>query len=849
MARVDRHGDPLPAGARARLGTVRFRNGAGIFTIAFTPDGKKLISAGGSPWAGQGVTSADSSIRVWEVETGKELRQLKGHAGGVSCLAVSPDGKLVVAGTPQDGVLRVWDLTAEAEPRQIQAVPNGTVVVCAFAPDGKLLAVPAGPEQPIRLWEVATGKEVRSFGKPQTLIESLAFSPNGKVLATKSGATVQLWDVQTGQSLRKCRPRTYYAKQKHLAIDRSNTMPFNATAQVAFSPDGKLLAAEAGDNTLHFWDAETGQEVGKLVHPGMVVSASFHPKGQLRARRGPPDPAAGLTEGLLVTGCNDNAIRVWDSATFKEVRHIEGHLGGYMAVAFAPDGNTIASAGGTHTIQLWDAATGKQLRAGEGHQGEVFAGGFLGGARSQVLTTIGRDNVVRFWDPISARELRRLDNLGDTFERIAVSGDAKLIATIGDDDEIIRLWDAATGKQVRELSGKVVSLTFSPAGLTGPTLLAGVDINGQVTVWDTATGAAANPFKDNIRAASNVSFTPDGAALVCEGLDNVVRLRDRASGKEVKVLEGPLDGEMALSFVFSPDGRTLAAIFPSNVIHIWDMTSGKVLHRIQPGGDGGGFANMFGSIAFAADGRTLAVSFSGQKEIALFEVHTGKERRRFTGHRGPVSFVAYSGAGMPGAPTVASGGWDTTVLLWDVMGLTAGERLAADVDDQRLDDLWTRLGDDDAVKAFLALRQLASSPKQAGAFLAKKLQPITPVAEERIAKWIADLDSDQFAVRQKAFDELEKLGQQADRQLRKALTADPSLEVRRRVEQLLEKMQEATTAPDQVRLIRAVELLEVVEARPLLEKLATGAPTAILSREAKSALDRLKKPPEPRGGS
>src|SRR5438045_1268352 len=111
--RSDRQGDTLPAGARARLGTVRFRNGAGIFTIAFTPD-------------------------------------------------------------------------------------------------GKMLAVPAGPEQPIRLWDVVTGKEIRSVGKPQTLVESLAFSPNGKVLATKSAATVQLWDVHTGQSIRKCRPRTYY---------------------------------------------------------------------------------------------------------------------------------------------------------------------------------------------------------------------------------------------------------------------------------------------------------------------------------------------------------------------------------------------------------------------------------------------------------------------------------------------------------------------------------------------------------------------------------------------------------------------------------------------------------------
>lgn len=815
---IDRHGDALPEGARLRLGTVRFRNGAGIFTIAVTPDGKKLISAGGSPWAGQGVTSADSSIRVWDAESGKELRQLKGHTGGVSCLVASPNGKLVAAGTPQDGVLRFWKLDGDDEPRQLPVAANGTVVVCAFSPDGKTVAAPAGLELPIRIWDIESGKEVRGFGKQQVLAESLAFSPDGKMLAVKAGPTVQLWDVQTGQELRKCRPRVFYAKQKHLNVDRNNTMPLNATAGVAFSPDGKMLAAEAGDNTLHLWDPQTGKELGKLVHPGMVVSASFHPKGK-----------------HLATGCNDNAIRVWDLTTFKETLTIEGHLGGYMAVAYFPDGQTIASAGGTHCIQLWNAGAGQQVRPLEGHQGEVFAGAFVGKQRQALLATVGRDNVFRFWDCVAGKEVRQFANTLDTIERVAMSADGRLIATLGDDEDVIRLWDTNTGKQLRELSAKAVSLSFSADGKH----LAAVDVNGQLTLWDTATGAEAHPFKDNIRAASNVTFTPDGSAIVCEGLDNILRLRERTTGKEVKALEGPLDGEMALAFVFSPNGGILAAIFPSNAIHLWDVASGKVVQRIQPGGDGG-FTNMVGSLSFSPDGRTLAASFSGQKEITLWEVHTGKERRRFTGHRGPVSFVAYA----PDGKAVASGGWDTSVLVWNPTGLTSPERLSAQPDDKELEQLWTRLGDEDAAKGFLALRQLASIPKQAVPYLQKKLQPVTAEAEERITKWIADLDSDQFNVRQKAFDELEKLGRQADRQLRKALASDPSLEVRRRIEQLLEKMQEATASPDQVRFVRAVELLETMatpEARGLLDKLASGAPAAILSREARAAVERLGK--------
>src|SRR5438874_1902558 len=176
---------------------------------------------------------------------------------------------------------------------------NGAgVFALAFAPDGKTLALAGGAEPLIQIREVAGGKEVRDFGKQQAAVESLAFSPDGKCLAAKSGGLVRLWDVATGQPLRKFRARTYYAKQKRLGIEvggfGGGAGP-TAAAPVHFTPDGKTLVAEGGDNTLHLWEADTGKELRQLMHRGPVVSAALSPDGR-----------------RLASGCVDNAVRVWD---------------------------------------------------------------------------------------------------------------------------------------------------------------------------------------------------------------------------------------------------------------------------------------------------------------------------------------------------------------------------------------------------------------------------------------------------------------------------------------------------------------------------------------------------------
>jgi hypothetical protein len=248
------------------------------------------------------------------------------------------------------------------------------------------------------------------------------------------------------------------------------------------------------------------------------------------------------------------------------------------------------------------------------------------------------------------------------------------------------------------------------------------------------------------------------------------------------------------------------------------------------------------ALALSPDHRTAAsvhAVFRGDLGVYLWEVATGKERRRFTGHRDVIPTLIFS----PDGRHLVSTSADTTALVWDITGPSPNGSLpAAPLARAETETLWADLGGDDAARAFQAVCALIHRPAQAIALLSERLTPAAVADPAEVRRLLAELGNDRFAVREKAAHRLAQLGTQAEAALRQALEEGPPLEVRRRMKELLEKLDEPVSGPGRLRELRGVEVLEYIrspEARQVLNRLANGAPAAHLTREARAALERM----------
>jgi len=280
-----------------------------VNSVAFTPDGGTLASA-----------SADRTLKLWEVATGRQLRTLTGHTSYVNSVAFAPDGR-TLASASWDNTLKLWDAVSGRELRTLNPYMQLQESV-AFSPDGRMLAS-AGGDDKITLWDATSGLELRTLKGHWSFIHSIAFSPDGRTLASASAdRTLKLWEAASGRELRTL--------DGHADVVQS----------AAFSPDGRTLASGSEGGTIKLWDAAAGRELRTLKgHTDFVYSVAFSPDGR-----------------TLASASWDHTLKLWDTASGKELRTLTGHESEVNSVAFSPDGRFALSGSGDKTLKLWDVS-------------------------------------------------------------------------------------------------------------------------------------------------------------------------------------------------------------------------------------------------------------------------------------------------------------------------------------------------------------------------------------------------------------------------------------------------------------------------------------------------------------
>jgi RNA polymerase sigma factor (sigma-70 family) len=825
--RLDLHGDPLPPGAMARLGTVRMRHpGAG--PVVVLPDGRSLASIG-------------QTVKVWDLATGKLLREFGPlaplHSSATPARpAISADRRWLVI--PGLEALQVWDMTTGRLTYTV--AENGPFTpVYAYSPDGRRL-VSGSQNGKLTVRDAATGKSLRTSDAQRNDVRCLVFAGANTLVTGTSGPTLRVWDVATatirrqfrtghergvaalaatadgrwlasiGEEDRKVRLWDLPAEREVAVFD----VPFEYGPGLAFSPNGMTLAAAGWGGPVHLWDVATRRL--RTLPLGRELSGG-HSTGGLRSFAFSPD-------GRLIVGTDlGNLVRCLDVTTGRDCFASEEPAGPVRGLSFTADGRSVRVGCGDTFIRTYDL-TGRLLK----RQPAGYMVYFAPGGRTAVTESFDE------WYLVDA-------DTGRSWSRKRI-GRAGLNAAAFTPD-----------------GGTVAVLTTLPDQPVGPQRIA-------LSLVETATGRLLRTLDDAI-FGQVLKYTADGRTLALVErktfesgpFQESVHLWDAATGRttgRIPLPKGWTSRDMALS----PDGRLVAAPRletagarnpgqpPTPVaawVAIFEVATGRerLRLRLEPTD----YGDEIWSIGFAANGRDLLLGVD-DGTVRIWDLASGRERHRLTTSSGSATALAVSSDGRllasgHGDYPKGGGHGDGTVLLWPYPPAPERALVALPGDRPARDTLWKDLGSSDAARAGDILNRLAADPDGAIALIRERLAPAAAADSVQVSRWLADLDAPRFAARTNAAAELERLGELAEPALRKALAGTSSAEVKSQVERLLAKLDGLVEQADTLRGIRSVEVLERIatpDARALLVELAKGAPAARLTRQAADSLRRLK---------
>ncbi|MEW6734267.1 MAG: AAA-like domain-containing protein [Acidobacteriota bacterium] len=527
----------------------------------------------------------------------------------------------------------------------------------AMSPDGKILVTGDIGSQ-IKFWDIASGELLATLVSNSDRINAVVFSPDGKLLATgDSRGIIKFWEV---------------ASRREIASIVGHK---GRIKSMAFLPNGKTLVTSSWDRTIKLWDIASSKELAILqghtdsvealaiLHNGqqIVTAGSDHTVRiwQLASRKelvrlgeytSPVLSLAVSPDGQrLATGSYDGSVKVWDLTTRQLLFTLKDHSAEVNVIAFSPDGRILATAGSDSSIRLFDLTARQHLVTFSGHSNMVRGMAFT--PDGKILITGSRDNTVKFWDILSRQPYTQQAHLDEIWS-VTFSADGKTLATASW-DKTIKLWDVKSKDLIRTLIGhtdRVYAVAFSPDNR----IIASGSKDSTVKLWDVTTGDLLTTLTGHKGEVLSLHFSPDGKWLVSAGEDNFARLWNTETWQLMTTLRG--HQARIWSCDFSPDGKTLATASEDRQVLIWDLATQQSSLILT------GHSNMVIAVAFSPDGRMLATgSYDGI--VKLWDTTTGKEIVTLKGHTNRVYSVVFS----PDGRRLVTSSFDATIKLWDVI--------------------------------------------------------------------------------------------------------------------------------------------------------------------------------------
>tara|TARA_R110002072_G_scaffold145459_1_gene291874 strand:+ start:21027 stop:28172 length:7146 start_codon:yes stop_codon:yes gene_type:complete len=629
-----------------------FDNKAPVDAIALAPGGKQFVTGG---WNG--------SATIWDLESGRQLKQL--HHDGLYIYSVdwSGDGKWIATGSNDavNGYVQVWN--AETGERVSQKFGNNTneatshtdaVLSVHFSKvsQGSQKLLTTSYDNTARIWNVATGQQNRRFLGHNWWVWDAQFSPDEKKIVTVSqDGTAIVWDVTTGEP---GAPFTGHDGPVYSAAFSSNgdavvtggydkrvlvwrpsdVRPYDFTRltskngsvvpppkfrsldghegpvrAVAFSQDGSRIISGSQDNTIRLWDSEGGQLLKSFRgHDGAVRTVAFAQSDQ-----------------VILSGSHDNSIRKWNISEYEEIRVLqgqvlEGHVDAILSAGFSPDGERIVTASRDRTARTWETVTGQPLKVfAEGHSFLATSAAFFPGGKR--LATGAVDNTVRIWDVDSGTQLVRLEHTGRA-AALTVSNNGKWAVTGGDDNSA-RIWNAETGELAFVFKGGENSkghnneVTAVAISANDQQLLTG-DSSGRVFIWDVKSQKVILELKGHARSRiTGAAFLPGTNRVLTACADKTVAQWDLTTGREIPelILSHP-DSVVAMSL--RPNSHQVLTACGDGSVRLWDADTAKVVADFNRGDA------KVTDVAINADGtKGLAVDANGRKAF-VFSLENGQ---------------------------------------------------------------------------------------------------------------------------------------------------------------------------------------------------------------------------------